>query len=98
MATKKMTNDEIDKRIEQLKNLKKENTAKEIAQERKARSHRLIQVGAAFEKHFGTTTAEDAEGVIKKLYEFTKKHMEDNKKQVGNQSKKETKTEAVTVE
>ncbi len=69
MASKKMSNEEIDKQIEQLKNLKKQNAEREKAQERKDRTHRLIQIGAEFEKYFKTSTIEQAEELIKKLAE-----------------------------
>lgn len=45
--------EDIDKQIEQLRNKKKEILQREKAAERKARTHRLVQLGGILESAFG---------------------------------------------
>jgi len=63
------TIDDIDKKIQQLKNQKQVLLTKERQKERKERTHRLIQVGAIFEKYLNITTVEQAEEIAKRIAE-----------------------------
>lgn len=62
---------ELDKRMEQLK-ARKQMIQTQISQkERKARTRRLIQIGAIFEQYFGVQLNEQvAADVIKNLHEL----------------------------
>lgn len=52
---------ELEKKMEQLKNRKKTLLAKQKQEERKARTHRLIQLGALSEKYFDCANIEPEE-------------------------------------
>ena len=62
---------EVDKKIEQLKARKKAMLARENAAARKARNHRLIEIGAEVEAALGY--ALDDEGMRKALGDFLRK-------------------------
>lgn len=55
----------IEKKIEQLKAQKQAIVQREKEKERKARTRRLIQIGALFEKYIGIDTVEGTEEWLK---------------------------------
>lgn len=64
MATRKTDEEklqELEKKMEQLKNQKKTLLAKQNQEKRKARTRRLIQLGALAEKYFNCTDIEPEE-------------------------------------
>lgn len=65
---------ELDQRMEQLK-AKKQRLQSQVSQkERKARTRRLIQIGAIFEQYFGVQINEQmATDVIKTLHQLANK-------------------------
>lgn len=79
--------DQLEEKIKQLQNQKKAILMKEKEKERKARTKRLIQIGALFEKYFkseehsidvieeflkGVMSGEDAEEEIQKIFDLAK--------------------------
>ncbi|MFB5678810.1 hypothetical protein [Paenibacillus terreus] len=58
---------EIEEKVKQLKARQQKIKSQVSQQERKARTRRLIQVGAMFEKYFETQTFDEAEALAKKL-------------------------------
>ncbi|MFM9280885.1 hypothetical protein [Paenibacillus jiagnxiensis] len=58
---------EIDEKVKQLKARQQKIKSQVSQQERKARTRRLIQVGAMFEKYFETQTFDEAEALAKNL-------------------------------
>ena len=64
MANKKTAEEklqELNRKLEQLNNQKKQLLAKQKHEERKARTRRLIQLGALAEKYFNCTNIEPEE-------------------------------------
>ncbi|MEC0373333.1 hypothetical protein [Paenibacillus chibensis] len=62
---------ELDQRMEQLKAKKQQLQAQISQKERKARTRRLIQIGAIFEQYFGVQVNEQvAADVIKNLHDL----------------------------
>lgn len=62
---------ELDQRMEQLKAKKQQLQAQINQKERKARTRRLIQIGAIFEQYFGVQVNEQvATNVIKNLHDL----------------------------
>ena len=73
------TSENIQRKIEQLKNQKKEVLAKERAQARKERTRRLIQRGAILEQYLDNAedlTNEDVESIVK--YAFNTPYVRDS--------------------
>ena len=72
MASKKTAEEkiqELNKKLEQLQNQRKQLLAKQKQEERKARTRRLIQLGALSEKYFDCTNIEpeDFEKLLKQI-------------------------------
>lgn len=58
---------ELDQKMKQLRLKKQRIVARESQKERKARTKRLIEVGAIFEKYFDISSKEDAEIIAQKI-------------------------------
>ena len=59
------TVEQIDKKMEQLKNQKQAIISREKEKERKERTRKLIQIGGLFEKFFPNKTLEEIEDMFK---------------------------------
>ncbi len=68
---------ELEKKIEQMKEKKKQVKARLNEKERKKRTRRLIQIGALFEKHFDAKDIEIENA--EKILTFYGKHYMDSK-------------------
>jgi len=61
---------ELEEKIEKMKAKKQQIEARKKEKERKARTRRLIQVGAIFESHFDIQSEEEAEKIAKALQSY----------------------------
>ncbi|MGY3386806.1 putative flavoprotein YhiN [Paenibacillus polymyxa] len=59
--------EDVDRKIKEFEERKKKLKAQVAKQERKDRTRRLIETGAIFEKHFETTSVEEAQKLILEL-------------------------------
>ncbi|MGF9944639.1 hypothetical protein ABEX44_15455 [Priestia megaterium] len=67
---------ELELKMEQIKARKQQVEARLKEKERKARTKRLIEVGAIFEKYFAIEGSEDAEKIAKTLQSYVEKNKE----------------------
>lgn len=67
---------ELEQKMEQIKARKQQVEARLKEKERKARTKRLIEVGAIFEKYFEIEGQEEAEKIAKSLQAYVSKHKE----------------------
>ena len=67
MASKKLTIEELDIKMEQMANLRKDLLREDKAKKEKDRVHELIELGGHFKKYFKTANIEEGKALIEKL-------------------------------
>ena len=67
MATKKLTLEELDVKMAQMANLRKDLLREDKAKKERERVHRLIELGGHFEKYFKVGSIEEGKTLIENL-------------------------------